>query len=137
ALINEAQAHTDHMINEHEIMQQAYAQANEVVQQAVNQAQQILDSATEDANGIRQSSMKYTDDMLAELQNIVTHAVETAEAKYGSLITQLKECEAIISKNRSELYPQVELDSEIASLEGKPSGENVAGDNISLDMLNH
>lgn len=132
ALINEAQVHTDHMINEHEIMQQAYAQANEVVQQAVNQAQQILDSATEDANGIRQSSMKYTDDMLAELQDIVTHAIDTAEAKYGALVSQLKECEVVIEKNRSELYPQVELEGEIASLEGMPQADN----GISLDMLN-
>jgi len=143
ALISEAQTHTDHMINEHEIMQQAYAQANEVVQQAVNQAQQILDSATEDANGIRQSSMKYTDDMLADLQNIVTHAIDTAEAKYGSLVSQLRECENIIAKNRSELYPQVELESELAILEGgMPSSEGImknAGvdlDGISLDMLN-
>ena len=146
ALINEAQVHTDHMINEHEIMQQAYAQANEVVQQAVNQAQQILDSATEDANGIRQSSMKYTDDMLAELQNIVTHAIDTAEAKYGGLVTQLKECESVITANRSELYPQVGLEQDLAET-GLPSAEGIiantdalnkpsaAGNGINLDML--
>lgn len=105
-LIAEAQAHTDRMIEEHEIMQQAYAQANEVVQQAYAQAQQIVDTATEEANGIRQSVMDYTDDMLAELQKIVTTAMETAESKYGGLIQQLKECGTVIEKNRDELKPK-------------------------------
>jgi cell division septum initiation protein DivIVA len=118
AMINEAQIHTDHMVNEHEIMQQAYAQANEVVQQAVSQAQQILDKATADANGIRQAAMKYTDGMLAELQNIVKTAIGDATSKYSGLLERLRSCEAVIDKNRSDLYPQVELDKEIASIEG-------------------
>ncbi len=103
ALIAEAQVHTDQMIEEHEIMQQAYAQANEIVNQATAQAQQIVDQATEEANGVRQSVMDYTDDMLAELQNIVKHAIDTAEAKYGDLLTQLKDSQKVIEKNRDEL----------------------------------
>ena len=122
AMIKEAQVHTDNMINEHEIMQQAYAQANEVVQQAVSQAQQILDSATTDANGIRQSAMKYTDDMLAEVQGIVKTAIGDVESKYTGLLERLKSCEAVIDKNRADLYPQVELEKEIASIEGINAG---------------
>ncbi len=106
ALIAEAQAHTDQMIEEHEIMQQAYAQAQEIVNQATAQAQQIVDHATEEANGVRQSVMDYTDEMLAELQKIVTHGIETAEAKYGDLIAQLKESKSVIEKNRDELKPK-------------------------------
>ncbi|MBQ7582831.1 MAG: ATPase [Lachnospiraceae bacterium] len=108
ALIAEAQVHTDQMIEEHEIMQQAYAQANEIVNQATAQAQQIVDQATEEANGVRQSVMDYTDDMLAELQNIVKHAIDTAEAKYGDLLTQLKDSQKVIEKNRDELKPKPE-----------------------------
>ena len=127
AMINEAQIHTDHMVNEHEIMQQAYAQANEVVQQAVSQAQQILDSATTDANGIRQSAMKYTDDMLAEVQGIVKTAISDAESKYAGLLERLKSCETVIDKNRADLYPQVELEKEIASIEGINTGSSRGG----------
>ena len=86
AMLKEAQVHTDQMVNEHEILQQAYTQANNVVQQAVNQAQQILDTATTDANGIRQSAMKYTDDMLAELQGIVKTAIADTQSKYSGLL---------------------------------------------------
>lgn len=114
-LIQEAQVHTDQMIEEHEIMQQAYAQANEIVSQATAQAQEIVDQATEEANGVRQSVMDYTDDMLAELQNIVSHAIDTAEAKYGDLLTQLKESQKVIAKNRDELKPKTETKEDIAS----------------------
>ncbi len=128
ALVAEAQAHTDHMVNEHEIMQQAYAQANEIVQQAVGQAQQIIDSASNDANGIRHSCMQYTDDMLAELQSIVAQEIEVVETRYGTLLAKLKDCAAVIDKNRSELFPQVGLEKEIASIEGldNPNISNAA-----------
>lgn len=125
AMIAEAQAHTDHMINEHEIMQQAYAQANEVVQQAVAQAQQIIDSASEEANSVRQSCMQYTDDMLAELQSIVASEIETVEVRYGGLLAKLKECASIIDKNRADLYPQVGINKDIASLEGVEELDNM------------
>ncbi len=127
AMLKEAQVHTDQMVNEHEIMQQAYAQANEVVQQAVNQAQQILDTATTDANGIRQSAMKYTDDMLAELQTIVKTAIADTQSKYTGLLERLKSSEAIIDKNRQDLYPQVSLEKEIASIEGIDQGKSTGG----------
>ncbi len=146
ALINTAQIQTDHMINEHEIMQQAYEQANEVVVQAAAQAQQILDNATIEANGVRTAAMQYMDDMLVELQNIITHAMGTAEAKYGDLIQQLKECDSVITANRSELYPQIGLDKDIE--EGNlPTPESIMAntdlsgaktendEDINLDML--
>ncbi|MBR3644491.1 MAG: ATPase [Parasporobacterium sp.] len=112
AMIAETQIHTDQMIEEHEIMQQAYAQANEIVAQATGQAQQIVDTATEEANGIRQSVMDYTDDMLAELENIVNHAIDTAEAKYGDLLSKLKESKDVIEKNREELKPKADPSKE-------------------------
>lgn len=108
ALITEAQAHTDQMVEEHEIMQQAYAQANEVVQQAMAQAQQILDDASREANDMRQSVMEYTDGMLADLSSIVSHSIDTAQAKYTDLLDQLKNCKSVIDKNRSELKPKEE-----------------------------
>ena len=67
SMVAQASEQTSEMINEHEIMQRAYAHANEVVEQAGIQAQAIVDSAVNDANGIRQSSIQYTDDMLRSL----------------------------------------------------------------------
>lgn len=125
AMLSMAQAETDRMVDENEIMQQAYAQAGEVVKQASEQAQHIVDMATVEANNIKQSAMEYTFGQLSTLQGIIEHSIGTAEAKYGDLITRLRECEAIISQNRSQLYPQVELDNEIAALEGYPTASSM------------
>lgn len=118
AMLSMAQAETDRMVEENEIMQQAYAQAAEVVKQAMDQAQQIVDAATIEANNVKQSAMEYTFSQLSTLQDIISHSINTAETKYNDLIMQLKGCESIISKNRSELYPSVELENAIAAVEG-------------------
>ncbi len=124
AMLNMAQAETVRMVDENEIMQQAYAQAGEVVKQATEQAQQIIDMATIEANNVRQSAMEYTFGQLSRLQEIIEHAIGTADAKYGDLLAKLRECETIIAQDRSQLYPQVELDNDIAALEGYPTGQN-------------
>lgn len=103
AIIAAATVHTNELINEHEIMQQAYAQANEIVMQATKQAQDILDNATNDANNIRLASIQYTDDMLNNLQNIISHSMEIAGAKYEGLLKSLQNSYDVISANRSEL----------------------------------
>ncbi len=74
-IIAEAQAHAKELVAQTEIMQQAYAQANETVNTANQQAQGILDSAQQDANNIRMSAISYTDDMLANLSQIMGNAL--------------------------------------------------------------
>lgn len=110
AIIAAATVHTNELINEHEIMQQAYAQANEIVMQATKQAQDILDNATNDANNIRLASIQYTDDMLNNLQNIISHSMEIAGAKYEGLLKSLQNSYDVISANRSELSSAGEND---------------------------
>lgn len=121
AMLAVAQAETDRMVGENEIMQQAFAQASEVSRQASEQAQHIIDMATIEANNIKQSAMEYTYGQLQMMQDIIAQAINIAEINYGELVTRLKECESVIDGNRSQLYPQVELDKEIAALEGDPS----------------
>lgn len=108
AIIAQATVHTNELINEHEIMQQAYAQANEIVQIATNQAQEILDKATIDANNIRYGAIQYTDDMLANLQGIISHTINTSTAKYDNLMKSLQDCYDIVNANRVELAPSEE-----------------------------
>lgn len=124
AMLSMAQAETDRMVDENVVMQQAYAQAGEVVKQATEQAQQIVDMATVEANNIKQSAMEYTFGQLSMMQEIIDQSIGVAESKYGELVTRLKECESVIAQNRSQLYPQVELDNEIAALEGYPTNAN-------------
>ncbi len=117
ALINEATIQTNQLINEHEIMQQAYSKANEVVTMATNQAQEILDKATIEANSVRAAAMQYTDDLLANLEKIITHTTQSAVSNYNELVSSLNSCNAIVKGNRSELHPSDDDDLENLSLE--------------------
>ena len=110
-LIEQAKLETSELISEHEIMQQAYQQANAMVEEASAEAQQILDHAVNDANDIRIGAMQYTDEILANLQNIITHTMENITIKYESFMKSLNNILEIVIANRNELIPPQEEDS--------------------------
>lgn len=104
-LIDEATAQTTELISEHEIMQQAYVRANEIVTLATNQAQEILDNATREANAMKEAAIQYTDDILGNIENILGHSIDVAQAKYENLMASLQSCNDIVTANRAELHP--------------------------------
>lgn len=106
SLIAEAQAKTKEMVSQHEVMQQAYAQANETIANANKQAQQILDEATIDANNIRMGAIGYTDDMLANIEQILSTAINESGERYRSYLASIQSCYDIVTRNRGELAPQ-------------------------------
>ena len=106
-IIAQAQVQTNELISEHEIMQQAYAQANETIANANKQAQQILDEATMDANNIRLSAISYTDDMMANMEQILATAINESGEKYRNYMASIQSCYDVVKQNRSELAPQV------------------------------
>ncbi|MDR1800381.1 MAG: ATPase [Lachnospiraceae bacterium] len=103
SMLEQAKIHTDQLVSEHEIMQQAYTQANAIVTTATQQAQEILDKATTDANDIRVSAMQYTDDLLANAENILGNTLETYNSRFDGLLTSLQQNYEIIRNNRAEL----------------------------------
>ena len=136
AIIAQAQVQTNELVSEHQIMQQAYAQANEVVMIATKQAQEILDNATNDANDIRMGAISYTDELLKNTGEIISHAIDSSKARYDNLINSLQECMNIVTANRAELLPEENLgedteeeahDTEIKDAEPKQE--------INTDML--
>ena len=129
ALINEATVHTNELINEHEIMQQAYAQANEVVTLASHQAQDILDNATIEANNMRAAAIQYTDEMLANLENLMMQTVNMTASHYESFINNLNGYAEIIRTNRADLHPQ-ETDLLLGG-----AGDGGGGESLILDLL--
>ena len=111
AIIAQANIQNQELVNEHEIMQQAYEQANQVIEMATNQAQEILDNATRDANEIRLGAIQYTDDMLANLQNMVQNLVDTSNTRYEAMMNNFQEFYNVITSNRAELAPQTGTDT--------------------------
>ena len=106
SMIAEATAQTTELVSEHEIMQQAYIQANDIVQQATNQAQMIIDNATNDANNIRMSAMQYTDDILANLENIISYSAKNASERHEAYMRALNTSLEVVVANRKELQPK-------------------------------
>jgi hypothetical protein len=103
SIVAEAKAHMEEMINENEIMKNAVAQSQEVLADATRRAQEIVDNAVFDANNIRSGAITYTDDMLANLEDIMGHTIETAGVKYHDFINSMQSCYEIVNKNRTEL----------------------------------
>ena len=92
----------------------ADAQANEIVNSANQQAQAIIDSATADANNLRLSAISYTDEMMANLEQLIHGTMENANARYNELAQtynafaqSLQSAADVVSENRSELAPQL------------------------------
>ncbi len=131
ALINEATVHTTELINEQEIMRQAYEQAQEIVELASKQAQEILDNATMEANQVKASAIQYTDDMLANVENIISHSMDISAAKYEGLLTSLTDCYNIVTANRAELYPVEAMAEEEAMEQESETPEKKEG----LDII--
>ena len=114
AVIAETKTQVLDMVKESEVMQQAYAQANEIVNSANQQAQAIIDSATADANNLRLSAISYTDEMMANLEQLIHGTMENANARYNELAQtynafaqSLQSAADVVSENRSELAPQL------------------------------
>lgn len=127
ALIDEATVHTNELISEHEIMQQAYAQANGIVATAARQAQEILDKATMEANELRMQASRYTEERLGELESIVLSAIQSSGANYDKLLGSLGQYRDLIQSNIRSLHP-VEDD-----LDGIPMDRH--SDDDGLDVL--
>ena len=136
-IIAQAQIQTNELVSEHQIMQQAYAQANEVVMIATKQAQEILDNATKDANDIRMGAITYTDELLKNTGEIVSHAIDSSKARYENLINSLQECMNIVNTNRAELLPPegTEEETEAESAPDTEETEAALKQEINTDML--
>ena len=116
-LLKNAEVQTNELVSEHEIMQQAYSQANEIVTLATKQAQEILDNAMIEANGMKTAAMQYTDNILANLENILKQSIEISTRDYNTLVGNLREIDNVVTANRAELVPAEEA-NEQKSAEG-------------------
>lgn len=122
ALIDETTAKTNQLVNDQEIMQQAYAQANEVVAMSSQRAQQIEDDAVADANNYRLAAVQYMEQMLAKMEEFSRRAAQETDAAYSQYADELRRTIKTISSNRAELQR-----SEARQTAAASAGNGVAG----------
>jgi hypothetical protein len=95
------------LLNEHEIMQQAYYQANEMIMQASDEADRMRREASEEAEQIRTGALVYSNDVLTEVEHVLANAFDTAVSKYDGFVGTLKNNLEIINNNKRELHEQL------------------------------
>ena len=98
-LIKNATAQTTELVNEHEIMQ---------------------------ANNMKAAAMQYTDDILANLENILKQSIEISTRDYNTLVGNLQEIDHVVTSNRAELVPAND------SVNETPAAENAETDGINV-----
>ncbi|MCM1125115.1 MAG: vacuolar family H+-ATPase subunit H [Lachnospiraceae bacterium] len=134
ALVNDAMVHTNELISEHEIYQQAYAQATIVVKQASQQAQEILDNAVMEANNMRAAATQYTDDILANIESLMTQTMKMTQDHYESFITALNHYNDIVNANRVELNPP-EADEYLPQDLPEDNASQGNSESLNLDLI--
>ena len=103
ALVNKATLQTNELVSEHEIMQQAHARAQEVETLARQKAQELVDAAAAEANAMRIAAVQYTDELLANIENLMAHAIQTTSGQYENMLTSLNQYRDVVVNNRREL----------------------------------
>lgn len=107
-ICSEAREQAKQMVSDHEISRQAYEQANALIQDASEKAKRICRDAYEEAEQVRAGALKYTNDILGEVERVLSNAYETSRAKSEGMINTLKENLDIVLSNRAELNEQLE-----------------------------
>ncbi|MCR5215787.1 MAG: hypothetical protein K6C69_02515 [Lachnospiraceae bacterium] len=107
-IVEAAHVHTTELVNESEIMRQAYEQGQIYVDKSKSEAEAIIERAVNDANTIRFNAIRYTDDNLSKLQLIISHAIEQNTKQYESLMMDLNKTMEVILANRDALRQQEE-----------------------------
>ena len=110
ALVNKATLQTNELVSEHEIMQQAHARAQEVETLARQKAQELVDAAAAEANEMRIAAVQYTDELLANIENLLSHSIQTTTCQYENMLTSLNQYRDVVMNNRQELRGDEEED---------------------------
>ena len=103
----EAREKAKDLVNENEIMQQAYYQANELVQNASAQAENIMKTATREAERMRVGALNYTNDVLKEVDRLVSNAYKESKEYSETLVNSLKANMELVKANRMEIAEQL------------------------------
>lgn len=106
-IIADAKLQAEALVHDSEIMRQAYLQANEMVSRATQEADSIMQTANRDAEQIRTGALAYTNDMLAEMERVMSVAYEETMARSEAMLGSIRQNLEIVSENRRELREDV------------------------------
>jgi len=107
-IVEEAQMSIQNMIDEHEIVQQALEEADSIVADATAQANEILYQANKEAEMMRRGSTRYMLDNLTKMQNLVNSTMTNFDSRYRSMMVTMEKFSELIKENKEELIGKKE-----------------------------
>lgn len=128
AIKDRAREEAKQLVNENEITRQAYEQASEILQNAQESADSMLREANEEAESLRAGALSYTNDILAEVEKVLTAAYEESRVKTEETVSALKRNLDVVLENRRELNEQLDP----RSMRQKDAG-GYGGDDFDFD----
>ena len=115
-ILADAQEQYSALVEEHNIMQEAYQQAEITVANANEEAERIIANARKQADEMGSGAIYYTTDMMDMAEKVIAKAYESTLNNSKALETALSGYLEIIRKNKAELLqanePQPETDSQ-------------------------
>lgn len=129
-IIADAKRQAEMLVQESEIMRQAYLQANEMVSRATQQADSIFQQASNDAETISMGALRYTNEMLSEVERVIALTYEESKAKTEAMLATLEENLKIVQENRRELNEEVVPQEEVAAKEEKSEYRDSSDDEL-------
>ena len=115
-ILADAQEQYSALVEEHNIMQEAYQQAEITVANANEEAERIIANARTQADEMGSGAVYYTTDMMDMAEKVIAKAYESTLNNSKALETALSGYLEIIRKNKAELLqanePQPETESQ-------------------------
>ena len=124
-MLMNAQNQTAQILDQHELVQTAYAKANEIVEESTKEAEARVRQANTECEQIQKAAIVYTSNLLSDAEKIVKASLSEMNSKYTMLRSALESNLEVIRSNKAELTPDK---APAASGEGLPE-ENESEDN--------
>ncbi len=106
-IIKDAKIKAEQLVSENAIVQQAYTKSQEMISQASEESAEMRASAESDAEAIRTGALNYANEIMSDMERILSDAFYNTKNQAESLISSLNESYTIVSENRKELAIQL------------------------------
>ena len=123
-IIADAKIQAEALVHESEIMRQAYLQANEMVSRATQQADSIMQAVNYDAEQMKAGALAYTNDMLSEIERVISLTYENTKARTEAMLTAMEQNLEIVRENRRELNEEIVPEQEASMGDQMAAGED-------------
>lgn len=104
-MLMSAQNQTAQILDQHELVQAAYARANEIAEESTKEAELRITQANTECEQIQKAAIIYTRDLLSDAERVVKASLNEMNSKYTMLRSALESNLEVIKSNKEELMP--------------------------------